>query len=79
MQEKVIALEEQVYESKLIQLDLLDKLQAMEQAIEFAERQVKEILDINQELENESIELKNVAEDYKKKFEEVDEILDSLK
>ena len=63
MQEKVIALEEQVYESKLIQLDLLDKLQAMEQAIEFAERQVKEILDINQELENESIELKNVAED----------------
>ena len=51
----------------------------MEQAIEFAERQVKEILDINQDLENESIELKNTAEDYRKKFEEVDQILDNLK
>ena len=44
-------IEEELFESKTIQLDLLDQLKLAEDRLEFAEDKVDELLKLNKELE----------------------------
>jgi hypothetical protein len=47
----VISLEEEIYESKSIQLDLLEQLKELEIKITLLEEKIEELLDINEMLE----------------------------
>jgi len=51
MNTKVMELEENLYESKQIQLDLLEQLQQVEGNLEAAQDKIKELLALNKVLE----------------------------
>jgi len=69
LNEKIVVLEEEVYESKTIQLDLLDQLKVMEDKLIGAEAKIIELLDLNEALE------KNQAVYIAKKNDKVDRAL----
>ena len=51
LNEKVIVFEEELFESKTIQLDLLDQLKLAEDKVSLAEEKIDELLKLNEELE----------------------------
>ena len=69
LNEKIIVLEEELYESKTIQLDLLEQLKVLEDKLVGAESKISELLDLNEALE------KNQAVYIAKKNDKVDKTL----
>ena len=51
LNEKIIHFEEDLFESKTIQLDLLDQLKLVENNLQLAEDKIQELININEELE----------------------------
>jgi chromosome segregation ATPase len=51
LNEKIITFEEELFESKTIQLDLLDQLKLCEDKLGLAEEKIYELLNLNEELE----------------------------
>ena len=69
LNDRIIVFEEETYESKNIQLDLLEQLRDMENRNEIIEEKIRELLNINEMLE------KNQAIYIAKKNDKVDKTL----
>lgn len=69
MNSKIIQLEEDLYESENIRIDLLEKIMTLENAYSFAEEKIQELLDLNEALE------KNQAIYIAKKNDKIDKTL----
>lgn len=69
LNERIIAFEEETFEAKNIQLDLLEQLKELENRNELLEAKVQELLDVNEMLE------KNQAVYIAKKNDKVDKTL----
>jgi len=52
MSEKLISFEEDIYESKSIQLELLEQLKEVEDSLELSEAKLEELIQVNEQLEN---------------------------
>ena len=71
LNEKIIILEEELYESKTIQLDLLDQVKLLEEKVDLGEDRIQELMNIVEMLE------KNQAVYIAKKNDPVDKALGS--
>ena len=69
LNEKIIILEEELYESKTIQLDLLDQVKLLEEKVDLGEDRIQELMNIVEMLE------KNAAVYIAKKNDPIDKAL----
>jgi len=71
LNDKLVNMEEELFEAKNIQLDLLDQTKALEEKCSLAEEKIHELLDVNEMLE------KNQAVYIAKKNDRIDKTLSS--
>ena len=69
LNERIVVFEEELYESKTIQLDLLDQLKLVEDKLQAAEEKIIEMINLNEQLE------KNQAVYIAHKNDKVDKVL----